>query len=34
MNQLINLIHDSAIENWSNKAKSAFAEIFGSGGGR
>ena len=34
MNQLVNLIHDDAIENWADKAKSAFAEIFGSSGGR
>jgi 5-methylcytosine-specific restriction protein B len=34
MNQLINFVHDNGVENWSDKAKSAFAEIYGASGGR
>jgi 5-methylcytosine-specific restriction protein B len=34
MNQLISLVHENRTESWSDKAKSAFAEIFGASGGR
>ena len=34
MNQLISLVHENRTESWSDKAKSAFAEIFGAREGR
>lgn len=34
MKQLINLIYDQGIENWSERCKSAFEELFGADGGR
>ncbi len=29
MNQLISLIYDQSIENWTGRCKSAFEDIFG-----
>lgn len=34
MKKLINLIHDQGPDNWSERAKGAFEELFGAGGGR
>ncbi len=34
MNKLINLIHNKGMENWSERSKNAFEELFGSDGGR
>lgn len=34
MNSLISLIYEQAIENWSEKSKGAFEELFGADGGR
>ena len=34
MNQLINLIYDQGLENWSERSKSSFNELYGSKSGR